>query len=68
MSNCLGCGMNENRDIREETLLNSSESISLKYVAGKLGLSKSATLRFGLLQLANDISRKERAEDTGVST
>jgi len=58
--------MSERREFREETLLNSSEEVSLKYISGKLGLSKSATLRLGLLQLVDKINRTERMNDTGL--
>ena len=68
MSNCIGCLMNENRDFREETSLNGAEEITLKCLSGELGLSKAAVLRLGLHRLANDINRKRRLDDTGITT
>jgi hypothetical protein len=60
--------MSDLRNFREETLLTASEDVVLKYVAGKLGMSKAGVLRFGLLQLANHLRRKERSDETGFST
>jgi hypothetical protein len=58
----------EKRDFREETLLNAAEWQLLKACSGRLGLSKSATLRFALLQLGNKITREEVLSDTGIVT
>lgn len=60
--------MTELRNFREETALTASEELSLKYVSGRLGLSKSAVLRFGLLQLVDNVRRKEVLSETGVGT
>ena len=60
--------MSDLRNFREETSLTNSEEIVLKWVAGKLGMSKSGTLRFGVLQLANHLRRNERSEETGLPT
>ena len=60
--------MVEKHDFREEVALTASQEISLKYISGKLGLSKSATLRFALIQLVEQINRKDRMADTGLVT
>jgi hypothetical protein len=68
MSNCTGLPMTDLRNFREETSLTGSEEIVLKWVAGKLGMTKSGTLRFGILQLANHLKREEMSDETGFST
>ena len=55
----------ENREFREETLLNSAEERLLVYCKGRLGLSASGTLRYALLRLGDDLVRQERLSETG---
>ena len=50
----------DKRDFREETLLNSAEFRLLMELKGKFGISKAAVLRYGLLKLGDDLLRKER--------
>lgn len=57
--------VDEKRDFREETALNAAEFQSLRHCAARLGLSKSATLRFALHQLCDQITRRELQEATG---
>ena len=52
------------RDYREETALNAAEYRQLQYLAGRLGLSKRATLRYCFLQVADKVTRQELARDT----
>ena len=69
MSNCIQeLLMTELRNFREETALTSTEEIALKFAAGKLGLSKSATLRLGLLRLVDHLNRADALVNTGLST
>ena len=56
--------MNNRRDFREETKLNAAEFALLREVAGQLGLSKSAALRYCLHSVGKNFMRKRRAEDT----
>jgi len=58
----------EIRDFREEVLLNAAEWQLLKACAGRLGLKKSATLRFALLQLGNKLTHEEVLSETGNFT
>jgi hypothetical protein len=58
----------DKRDFREETALNAAEELLLKYVAGKLGTSKSAALRVCLHIVGDDLRRKERLTETGLVT
>lgn len=56
--------MNNRRDFREETKLNAAEFALLREVAGQLGLSKSAALRYCLHSVGKNFMRKRRAADT----
>ena len=56
----------DKRDFREETNLNAAEERLLVFVAGKLGVSKSAALRIALHALGDDLVRKDRLAETGL--
>lgn len=56
----------EKHDFREETNLNATEEVSLSWAAGKLGISKSATLRLGLIMLVEKLRREQALRDTGI--
>jgi len=56
------------RDYREETAFNAAEERLLVWSSGKLGLSKSATLRLALHRLGDDLLRKEKLSETGLIT
>jgi len=56
--------MKNRRDFREETNLNAAEFALLRMIAGQLGLSKSAALRYCLHSVGKDFMRKRRAADT----
>ncbi len=59
--------MNENkRDFREETNLNAAEFALLKELAGELGLSKSAALRYCLHEIGDKVIRSKHVRDTGI--
>lgn len=60
--------MAEKRDFREETALNAAEFSLLKFCGGELGLSKSATLRFALHLLGDNLIKNKRLKDTGLVT
>lgn len=65
---CRAFFMIEKRDFREETALNAAEWALLRTLAGQLGISKSATLRYCLHTVGNDFMRKRRASDTVETT
>jgi hypothetical protein len=56
----------DKRDFREETNLNAAEERLLKYIADKLGVSKSAAMRLCIHIVGDDLLRKERLADTGI--
>lgn len=60
--------MQDKRDFREETALNAAEFALLRLMAGQLGLSKSATIRYCIHQVGKDCMRKRRVSDTDEST
>lgn len=58
--------MNDKHDFREETNLNAVEEVALNWLAGKLGISKSATLRLGMIRLVEQAKREEALHSTGL--
>lgn len=60
--------MKNNRDFREETALNAAEFALLRAIAGQLGLSKSATIRYCIHAIGKDFMRKRRVSDTAELT
>lgn len=58
--------MIDKRDFREETNLNAAEERLLVFIAGKLGVSKSAALRLALLRLGDHLVKEERFSATGI--
>ena len=53
----------DKRDFREETLLNSAEFRLLIDLKGHYGISKAAVLRYALLQLGDHLLRNERLNE-----
>lgn len=53
----------DKRDFREETLLNSAEFRLLIDLKSHYGISKAAVLRYGLLQLGDNHLREERMSE-----
>ena len=60
--------MIDKRDYREETALNAAEFALLKFVSSELGQSKSATLRYCLHRIGDELMRNKRLRETGLST
>ena len=58
----------DRRDFREETQLNSAEFYMLRDLAGQLGLSKAAVLRLALHQLGDKFITEQRLRETGIVT
>lgn len=56
----------EKRNIREEVNLNPTEEVALEWLAGRLGLSKSATLRTGFLELVEKVRMQDRLQQCGI--
>lgn len=56
------------RDYREETLLNAAEFALLREIAGDLGLSKAAALRYCMHVVGDDHMRRKRLAETGRLT
>ena len=54
----------DKRDFREETLLNASEFTLLREIAGDLGLSKSAAIRYCIHVVGSDLIRRKHQFDT----
>ena len=59
---------NNPRRFREETNLNASEIVSLEAIADRMGISKSAVLRMGLLRLLEEYTLATRLEASGVGS
>lgn len=58
--------VDDKRDFREETLLNASEFTLLREIAGDLGLSKSATIRYCIHVVGADLIRRKHQFNTRI--